>query len=116
MSRIPKAVVNEVYRRAGEDGYLHGAEPDCEACGYPIPPGGGALHHRLPRSAGGGDTAANLMLVHGGVTGGCHNLTEWSIHQNPTRSYRLGHMLRRGQDPETAPPPVVERDLRSLRA
>ena len=105
MSRIPPSVAREVIERAG---------PYCEACGGPLTQAG-AFHHRQPRSAGGTDTAVNLMLVHGGFSWNCHNLTEYSIHQNPTRSYRLGHLVRRGMDPATIPVTLAS-DLSSLRA
>lgn len=106
MSRIPVTVVEDVYERAA--GY-------CEACGGPLGMLGAALHHRLPRSAGGLDETANLMLVHGSLRLNCHNLSEYSIHQNPTRSYRLGHMVRRGMRPADIPA-MVAADLRLLRA
>lgn len=70
-----------------------------------------ALHHRLPLSAGGPNVAVNLMLVHGG----CHNVAPGSIHQNPARSYRLGHLVRRGGDPAEIPVVAVA-NLRELRA
>jgi len=93
MSRIPKRVVEAVHDRA--NGH-------CEACGWPLH-GAAALHHRLPRSGGGKDETANLMLLHGGYDVNCHNLSEHSVHQNPARSYRLGHLVRRGTDPATVP-------------
>lgn len=112
MSRIPRAVAAEVTYRAG--GY-------CEACGGPLV-GAMAFHHRMARGMGGAgnhfpwiDTAANLMLVHGDLGWNCHNLTEYSIHQNPERSLRLGHIVPWGTDPATVPV-VVARDLLELRA
>ncbi len=107
---IPAKVVNAVYRRAGI-GDLHDLGPYCEACGGLIGTRVPALHHRLLRSAGGQHTAENLMLVHSE----CHNVAPGSIHQNPTRSYRLGHLVHRGQDPATVPV-IVARDLRDLRS
>lgn len=115
MSRIPAAEVGLVHARAWRDElqcYL------CEACGQPVVETDQALHHRLPLSAGGPNIAVNLMLVHGDRhLGGlnCHNLTEYSIHQNPKRSYRLGHLVRRGRDP-AAVAVLVEPQLRTLRA
>lgn len=115
MSRIPPAVVNAVYRRAGGDfTTLHGNGAYCEACGFPTGTHATALHHRLPRSAGGLDTPENLMLVHGDLSWNCHNLSEYSIHQNGDRSYALGHLVRRGHDPARHPI-VARRDLRTLR-
>lgn len=101
MSRIPATVVAEVHERAAGH---------CEGCTWPLR-GVVALHHRLPLSAGGPNTAVNLMLVHGE----CHNVAPGSIHQNPARSYRLGHLVRRGSDP-AAIPVVAEPRLRELRA
>lgn len=107
MSRIAEAVVDALYQRAA--GF-------CEACGGPM--GAGAIHHRHPRGMGGTriewiDRLPNLMLVHGDLRTNCHNLTEYSIHANPVRSYRLGHMVRRGQDPAVIPFETV-RNLREL--
>lgn len=94
MSRIKSAVADEVFDRSA--GY-------CECCGGPAR-SKMALHHRLPLSAGGKDEAVNLMFVHGDPFGlNCHNLHQDSIHQNPARSYRLGHLVRRGGDPATVP-------------
>lgn len=117
MGEIPAAEVAKVLERA-----LHPVLGVlvCEACGERI---GGlryALHHRHPKGRGGTKlpwihTAVNLMLVHGDFSLNCHNLTEYSIHQNPTRSYRLGHMVRRGTHPAMVPV-IVEPRLRELRA
>lgn len=101
MSRIPTAVVLEVLNRA---------DSHCEACGgFHTDPM--ALHHRLPRSAGGLDVAENLMHVHRD----CHNVAPGSIHQNPDRSYALGHLVRRGHDPARHAV-LTRRDLRQLRS
>lgn len=114
MSRIPPREVQVVVERAG--GY-------CEACGGPLGHLRTALHHRHARGMGGAgnklsfiDTAVNLMLVHGDLVLNCHNLTEYSIHQNVDRSKRLFHILPWGTDPHTVPAPVVARNLRELRA
>jgi hypothetical protein len=57
-------------------------------------------HHRLPRSAGGGHTYANLITVHGpGNAAGCHGL----IHRNPTFSRVLGYTVPRMQHPDVWP-------------
>jgi hypothetical protein len=69
------------------------------------------VHHRKLRSQGGQDTVENLMLVHDV----CHNITPWSIHQNPARSYRLGHMVKQADDPADVPV-VIEERLQELRA
>jgi 5-methylcytosine-specific restriction endonuclease McrA len=89
VSRVPDVVVDEVYARAAGR---------CEACGFGLR-GYVALHHRLPRSRGGTDVVANLLLVHSS----CHNIAPQSIHANPTRSYELGHTLRTGADPAAVP-------------
>lgn len=114
MSRIPPRVVLEIERRAA--GY-------CEACGGPLGHLRRAIHHRHARGMGGAgnhfawiDTAINLMLVHGDLIINCHNVTGYSIHQNPDRSERLFHTIAYGTDPATVPAPIVARDLRSLRA
>lgn len=116
MSRIPTAVAVEVLARATDDEY--GALL-CEACTHPIA-GAYAFHHRHPRGRGGSrlpwiDTAVNLMVVHAYFGWNCHNLTEYSIHQNPARSRRLGHIVPYGIDPATVPV-VGEPRLRELRA
>lgn len=89
MSRIPARVITDVLDRAD----LH-----CEACGLPWRDPM-VFHHRLMRSAGGGDETCNLMWVHNS----CHNLHQRSIHQNPERSYAFGHLLHRGEDPLLVP-------------
>jgi hypothetical protein len=73
----------------------------CEACGGPLfeKP---ALHHRKSRRYG-DHSLANIMVVHGGLRVNCHNLHQGSIHQNPDRSHRLGHILYEHEDPATVP-------------
>lgn len=78
---IPKDVVEAVRLRA--DGH-------CEACGLFLF-GIVVLHHRKLRSQGGRHTVENLILVHAR----CHD----AIHDQPNRSYDLGHMVRRRFDP-----------------
>jgi hypothetical protein len=85
VSRIPPAVVDEVLERAADH---------CEACGWPMA-GKMDLHHRKLQSQGGGHTVVNLLWVHHR----CHVLTRYSIHENPQRSYDLGHMVREAEDP-----------------
>lgn len=118
MSRVPGLVAAEVLDRAyaPELGCLV-----CEACGGLIA-GGHAFHHRHARGMGGAandfpwiDTAINLMVVHGDLSRNCHNLTPYSIHQNPARSRRLGHIVPYGTDPATVPW-VAEPRLLVLRA
>lgn len=112
MSRIAPAVALEVEERA--DGF-------CEACGGWLGVGmaeGPSFHHRHARGMGGAgnhmewiDQAINLMLVHNL----CHNIAPGSIHQNPDRSRRLGHIVSLGTDPTPIVVQVV-RNLRELRA
>lgn len=47
----------------------------CAACGSPA----GSVHHIIPRSQGGDDVMANLVLVCGSGTTGCHG----ALHGNP---------------------------------
>jgi len=110
MIRIPRYVPYDigmaVIRRSG--GY-------CEACEARLIMDslteGAAFHHRLPRSAGGGESLINLMLVHHS----CHNVAPGSIHQNPARSYRMGHLVHRGSDPADMPI-LTAPGLREMRA
>lgn len=118
MSRIPDRVVAEVLARAGSDILCCLV---CEACGGAIA-GGYALHHRHARGMGGAandfpwiDAAPNLMVVHGDLARNCHNLTAYSVHQNPARSRRLGHILPFGTNPASVPW-TVEPRLMELRA
>lgn len=52
---------------------------------------GQEFHHRLPRSAGGPDTAANGLWL-------CADHHRW-VHAHPAESYLRGFLLRRGQNP-----------------
>lgn len=99
MSRIPPAVVDTVLERASNY---------CEACGW-LAHVKMDFHHRKLRSQGGKDTVANLIWVHHT----CHVLTRWSIHQNPARSYELGHMVRSRMEPSEIPV-QVRLNLRDL--
>jgi hypothetical protein len=94
VSRIPQEVIDAVNARANGD---------CEACGKPLDSEGYDYHHRKLRSQGGKDEAVNLMLVHAGLRGRCHNLHQNSIHQNPNRSKDLGHIVPRWLDPAEVP-------------
>lgn len=116
MSRISMVEAEKVLDRASDfNGWLY-----CEACGGAIGGYHYVFHHRHAHGMGGGagrpwmETAANLMLVHGDLRLNCHNLTEYSIHQNPERSERLFHIIR--DDPALFPAPIVARDLLELRA
>lgn len=113
MSEIAQNVAEEVMERA--QGF-------CEACGGPLGTLISALHHRHPKGRGNAarkfpwlHKPINLMVVHGDLRRNCHNLTEYSIHQNPRRSYRLGHLVHYGVHPGTVPV-LVARNLRELRS
>lgn len=92
------------------------ADWHCEACGSRLNTSNReayALHHRKSRRFG-DHSAPNLMVVCGAIWSNCHNLAEYSIHANPKRSHRLGHMLYGHEDPELVPFQTV-RNLRELR-
>jgi hypothetical protein len=97
-----QALAEEIHQRS--DGH-------CEACGGWLSSEGGVFHHRLLRSQGGRDTLANVMEIHAV----CHNGHTGSIHSQPARSYRLGHLVRSGIDPITCAVIVVP-DLLSMRS
>lgn len=87
---MPRWLVEAVLERAGHY---------CECCGHTRPGGRYSLHHRQLRSAGGGNTIDNVMVViptH-------HNVAAGSIHQEVARSIRLGHIVPAGQDPALVP-------------
>ena len=77
MTDIPAAVREGVQARSGGH---------CERCGRVLT-SGGHLHHRLPRSGGGGHTPANL--VH--ICGTCHN---WA-HAHPVDAELTGWVTLR---------------------
>lgn len=89
----------------------------CEACGGGLNTANReayALHHRKSRRYH-DDSPANLMVVCGAIWSNCHNLSEGSIHQNPARSRRLGHIIGEHDDPALIPV-ITVRNLRELRA
>lgn len=59
----------------------------CE-CGRSCTDRAQVMHHRLPRSAGGRHTAANLLHL-----ADAHH--RW-IHDHPAAAYELGLLIRRG--------------------
>lgn len=71
----------------------------CRRCGTYTP--GGSLHHRQGRGGADPHRAANLILLCGSGTTGCHG----HVHSNPSESYESGLMVRRlGVDvPEGVP-------------
>ena len=64
----------------------------CARCGQ-----GGSLHvhHRVPRSQGGMDIAANLITL-------CHACHRY-VHAHPYGARREGLLLRRDRDPAVVP-------------
>lgn len=96
---------------------LERANWHCEACGGRLNTQNReayALHHRKSRRFH-DHSAPNIMVVCGAIWNNCHNLSEWSIHANPARSHRLGHMLYEHEIPSDVPV-IVARDLKELRA
>lgn len=77
----------------------------CELCGGSIAGVVGfSMHHRLPRRMGGSsrpelNTPANLILLCGSGTTGCHGRVESHREQ----AYGEGLLLREGQDPAAVP-------------
>lgn len=80
---VPNTVRVELYNLNDEH---------CPHCGNWFALAGAHVHHRKKRTQGGGNDPANLILC----PPACHE----DIHSNPARSYELGHMVRRGDDPE----------------
>lgn len=90
---IPQAVRDTVYLRA-----LFA----CERCGERD--SDFSVHHRRPRGMGGSrdpltDSAANLLLLCGSGTTGCHG---W-VEANRAAARDLGLLVRQGEDPATVP-------------
>ncbi|MEB0303842.1 hypothetical protein QN345_00615 [Cryobacterium sp. 10I1] len=70
----------------------------CARCGRIIW-AGGSRHHRKFRSRRGSDSAANIVLMCGSGTTGCHG---W-VHANPTSAAMVGFALESWQDPTEHP-------------
>lgn len=97
MSGPTQAIRDEVWRRD---------KGKCRRCGRQI----GQLtihsiHHRLGRQMGGSrhtpgiNDPANLALVCGSGTTGCHGF----IESHRTLAYRMGYLVHRGQNPADVP-------------
>lgn len=77
----------------------------CEVCGGSLAGADGySKHHRHPRRMGGStradlNTAANLVLICGSGTTGCHG----RIESNRTIAYGEGLLLHDGADPTAVP-------------
>lgn len=68
----------------------------CDVCSVWVPRNGAWLpHHRRPRSQGGMDTLANLLML-------CSS-SDRHVAIAPEWSYRLGFTLHDGEDPGTVP-------------
>lgn len=61
----------------------------CQRCGSYTP--GGSLHHRQGRGGPDPHRPANLLLLCGSGTTGCHG---W-VHAHPAEAYEAGLMVRR---------------------
>lgn len=79
---VPKNVRVELYNANDEH---------CPHCGKWFALAGADVHHRKERSQGGTNDVDNLIL--------CPHDCHMDIHANPARSYELGHLVRRGDDP-----------------
>ena len=78
----------------------------CVRCGRSLWSVPGSRHHRKPRSVAGVDerhTAANLVLLCGSGTTGCHG---W-VHAHVTDAETHGWLLASCQDPEQVPVDTV---------
>jgi hypothetical protein len=72
----------------------------CACCGNPIVGSNFSLQHRLARGGGGTsdpaiNSPANLILLCGSATTGCHGLAE----SRDAAMHRLGFWLKHGQEP-----------------
>ncbi len=90
-----KAVRNMVWERD------RGA---CAWCGGPVVEGDHSLQHRRARGMGGtrradANSPANLVLVHGSATTGCHGHIEAHPGEAARRGFRLGQLA----DPADVP-------------
>ena len=106
-------------RRTGPDEatvtlVLERAQYSCEVCDCELGHVRGldwSLHHRIPRGMGGttspvSNSPANLLLVCGSGTTGCHSV----IESNRSGARAAGWLLSHGQDP-TQVPVLLERGL-----
>lgn len=78
------------------------AQGRCERCGCDDLGSrwdGFSVHHRLPRSRGGGNGPENLLVLCGSGTSGCHGFVE-SYRE---AAYECRLLLRTGQDPASEP-------------
>ena len=78
------------------------SEGRCELCNGPLRPM--SVHHRRPRGMGGTrrawvNEAANLLVVCGTGTTGCHGM----IESRRADAYESGWLIRSGMDPTEVP-------------
>lgn len=96
MTAIPKALRELVYDR--DEGL-------CQRCGLYCLNSEHSIQHRLPRGMGGDrlgltNTPANLVLMCGSGTTGCHG---WAEFGNRTAGYQKGWLVHRWERPATKP-------------
>lgn len=72
----------------------------CARCGQYVE--GGSRHHRQLRRHG-DHSAANIVLLCGSGTTGCHG---W-VHAHPAESYALGWLVHSWHDPKDVPMPLA---------
>jgi len=71
----------------------------CQRCGAVVLSAARSVHHRLARSRGGRDNPANLILLCGTGTAGCHG---W-VHAHPRQARATGLTVMTGRDPALVP-------------
>jgi hypothetical protein len=78
-------------------------EGRCQRCGRPCLDSEHSIQHRRPRQMGGDRNAnrpANLVLMCGSATTGCH---AWAEFGNRTAAYQKGWLVHRWEDPAATP-------------
>lgn len=95
---MPQASVDRVHQRSRQR---------CERCGTANATRW-SLHHRKPRGMGGTkdpmiNSPANLLLLCGSGTEGCHGWIEW----NRAAAYDAGLLVHRYDDPASMPVRLV---------
>jgi hypothetical protein len=108
LDRAPMAKGRRSKRKKADDTALEAITPAvvaraggmCEARIPGLCEGRGTnRHHRKDRSLGGTSTEANVRLLCGSGTSGCHG---W-ITEHPEAASQYGWVLRSWEDPETVP-------------
>lgn len=76
------------------------AQGRCEVCNVDLTTGREySKHHRIPRGRGGNNDLANLLLLCGTGTTGCHGM----IESHRTIAYEHGWLVRSGYSPGEIP-------------